>query len=81
MPEIVPKQNQIIKRVVLLHTLGPYAGLRQIMGTTADFEPGPLPPTVPDITIRPSERKADAWLVKIKQRYVMYQEKEKSNEG
>ena len=66
-----------VKRVVLLHTLGPYPGLRQILGTTTDFAEGPLPPMIADCTFWPDKRQGEAWLVKTKRRYVMYQEKEK----
>lgn len=66
-----------IRRIVVRHTAGPYAGLRQILGVT-DSEPGELPDILPGpgevAPMFPDNRPARALRLKSTNRYVLYQE-------
>lgn len=61
------------KRVVLLHTQGPWKGMKQILGTSAEFN-GQLPVTTPEFNMAPDNRVNCANLVKMKIRYALYRE-------
>jgi hypothetical protein len=74
MLENMPETVTPIRRIVLLHSRGPYAGLHQIMGTTADFG-GKQPPAVTDaFTITPGTRVGQASLMKSTPRYLLFKE-------
>jgi hypothetical protein len=66
-----------IRRLVLRHTAGPYAGLRQIIGLT-DKAPGELPDILPGPgevgVLWPDNRPARALRLLSTDRYVLYQE-------
>ncbi len=68
------------KRIVLLHTQGPYRGLYQILGTS-DALGGVLPPTTGEFTISPHTRTSHANLVKVKVRYALYRESDEAAAG
>lgn len=63
------------KRVVLKFTVGPLAGLHQIVGTVSQLreERGALPDFVSDVTM-PDGRSTCAGLVSFKTRHVLYKE-------
>ena len=68
--------QSVDKRVVLLHTQGPLAGLFQIQGCVSEL-PGPPPTYVePSVFIRPPLKwtMAGASLIKAKTRYLLYRE-------
>ena len=61
-------------RVVFEHRFGPYAGLRQIVGTTDDFGGKPAPACSEPFNARPDNRLAVAGLVSAQPGYVLYRE-------
>jgi hypothetical protein len=70
-----------IRRIVLRHTAGPYAGLRQIIGVFSadDAEMGRIPEVIPaypqgPAPLWPDGRLAKALRIKATDRYVLYQE-------
>jgi hypothetical protein len=71
-----------IRRVVLVHTAGPYPGLRQILGLTPDFvdSAGCLPEVLPQhpapaVALPPDGRFGKALRVHSNDKYVVYAEK------
>lgn len=69
------------RRIVLRHTAGPYAGLRQIIGvfTAEDAELGRIPEVIPahpagPAPLWPDGRLAKALRLKATDRYVLYTE-------
>ena len=64
------------QRVVLEHTNGPYAGLRQIVGTLEDYAAqGITPPTYEEgIVITPGQRRGDASLIRCTPSFYLYRE-------
>jgi len=71
MPEPDTRRNQ---RVVLEHTQGPYAGLKQITGHSDELDPGPPPTMTEEFDITPGKRRGIAGLVKSTPRYLLYRE-------
>lgn len=67
------------KRVVLLHTNGPTAGLHQIVGATSEV--GQLAAFEEGITITINPRKANASLIRSFERYVLYREQPLQADG
>ena len=62
-------------RIVFEHTLGPWKGLREIVGTSADFGDVPAPPaTTEPFTARPDKRPALAGLVLAGRLHLLYRE-------
>ncbi len=61
------------RRVVLLHTTGPHAGLHQITGHTDDFH-GPAPVFTGDFTITPGTRTGRAQLIACRRSFLLYHE-------
>jgi hypothetical protein len=59
-----------MKRVVLEHTIGPLAGLRQIVGLLGDTDT----PASSVSNVRIGDHVGTATLVHVKPRYVLYQE-------
>lgn len=64
------------KRVVLEHTNGPYAGLRQILGTTDDYADAgeKIPSYVQEVVFSPGKRTGDASLIRSLRRHILYRE-------
>lgn len=70
-----------IRRVVLLHTAGPYPGLRQIIGLFEGADTAPSPEVLPApgtgmaLTMWPDGRHARALRLKATPKFVLYQER------
>lgn len=62
------------RRIVFEHRLGPWRGLRQILGTTDDLRGEPIPATSDPFTAVPDGREAVAGLITAKQSYLVYRE-------
>lgn len=77
MPELSDKVTTPalrVQRVVFEHGTGPWKGLKQIMGTTEEFE-GEVPHATTDpFTAAPDGRKVLAGLVASKRTYLLYRE-------
>lgn len=75
-PRNRPSAPPFDKRIVLLVTSGPFAGLRQINGTVsqARAELGALPEFLESVSMPPDQRRAPVGLVAYKHRYVLYKE-------
>ena len=72
--DIVRESGLSPLRIVFEHTMGRYAGLRQIVGTTDEFE-GATPPTTSEpFNAIPDNRPAQAGLVSAHRGYLLYRE-------
>lgn len=83
MAENSPIQEIGRQRVVLEHTNGPYAGLRQIVGTLEDYAAaGITPPSYEEsIVISPGKRTGSASLIRCYPSYYLYREVKLDSEG
>jgi hypothetical protein len=69
------------RRVVIVHTAGPYPGLRQIIGLIPLSDAAPAPEVLPPpgtgmaMALWPDQRGARALRLRSTERYVLYQER------
>lgn len=67
-------QHQQNQRVVLLHALGPHAGLFQITGHASELGDGPPPACTEPFSETVSNRVIVAGLIRSNPRYLLYKE-------
>ncbi len=61
-------------RIVFEHKFGRYAGLRQIVGTTDEFQDKPAPACSEPFNAIPDQRLTIAGLISAHRRYLLYRE-------
>lgn len=69
----------VTRRILLQHTSGPWRGLREVVGTDAEFSPelaANLPLSLPLLALRPDHRLARCHLHDLTPTYATYREQE-----